>query len=723
MSEKPRTTYVFSGLNNRLRVIVALVISFLIIFISLEAQPQEIEEQKLLASDASALSNFGYAVDIDGDLAVVGAPYDSDYSGAAYVFVRNPTTGEWAQQAKITGTAGWPGSENFGSSVALEANTLVIGAFFSWNPDQGYRSGSAYVYALSGGSWVNVTQLFPPNGILNFGSSVDISGDSIIIGAPTGYLEPYLDGSTHVFARSGSGWNLQATLLPSSADSPQSFGSAVAIDGDRALIGDFRESVENIVHGAAYVFDRDSETGLWSQTARIVSPDNQVRHFGFALDLEGDTAVIGDPWYFASTGTLVSTGIAYVFERSNAIWELQATLEHDDTLHVGDRFGNAVDLEGNTVVIGRPQNPQLGGPGKVHVFIRTLDVWIQQETLTPSDGLYGDAFGYSVAFDGSTALIGARYKTGGTGAAYVYDVNQPPTAEAGDAQAVQIGQTVYLDGSGSYDAETASESLLYAWTFDDLPAGSLAILSNSETASPSFVVDQLGDYIVGLVVTDEGGLQSAPDTVTVSSLNAPPNADAGPDLSTYIGDIVTLDGSGSSDPDGHALSYFWMLISPDDSNSALDDAGAVQSHFIPDIPGMYTAELIVNDGYVDSQPDWIDVLVSTVGDYASGEIGDSVVSVSELPISGVTNTGNQTALEQLLKLAWKQVSDERIGQAIRTLKQALEQTDGCILRGEPDIGHEPGSPVPPYARDTVLDCVEQVMIYNQILSAIEALES
>lgn len=300
-------------------------------------------------------------------------------------------------------------------------------------------------------------------------------------------------------------------------------------------------------------------------------------------------------------------------------------------------------------------------------------------------------------------------------------LNEQPIAEAGNSQSALVGQMVYLDGTGSFDTETSTEDLVYAWSFTQVPSGSTATLLGANTATPSFLLDQVGDYVVSLVVTDEGDSTSSPDTVTVSSLNAQPNADAGPSQSTYVGDIVLLDGSGSSDPDGHSLQFTWRLNTPIDSNTTLSGENTVQPNFVPDTPGEYIAELIVYDGYQDSEADTVSVLVSTVEDYASEQIGGALVTVAELPLEDVTTTGNQTALEQLVKQAWIKVDQDNNSQAIAKLQQAIERTDGCILRGSPDAGYMPGSTTPPPAKDHILDCVEQAVVFHQISEALEAL--
>ena len=179
--------------------------------------------------------------------------------------------------------------------------------------------------------------------------------------------------------------------------------------------------------------------------------------------------------------------------------------------------------------------------------------------------------------------------------------NSDPVANAGPDQTVFVGNLVTLDGSASSDVD--GDPLTYAWTLLQQPAGSTASLANPLTVAPSFTVDLPGAYLAQLLVND-GLLDSAPDTVAINTENSKPIADAGPDQSGYVGDTITLDGSGSSDVDGDPLTYDWSLITlPEGSTATLATSTAVQSSFVPDLAGSYVGQLIVNDGALDSDPD------------------------------------------------------------------------------------------------------------------------
>ncbi len=180
--------------------------------------------------------------------------------------------------------------------------------------------------------------------------------------------------------------------------------------------------------------------------------------------------------------------------------------------------------------------------------------------------------------------------------------NTPPEAEAGPAQSVPVLSTVYLDGSGSHDAE--NDPLTYQWSFESRPPGSNAVIEDATSEHASFVPYLVGDYIARLIVND-GTVDSAPDTVPIEATNLPPIADAGSD-DVYNGNPVAyvFDGSNSSDTDGHSLTYMWTLESaPPGSEAVVLDAETETPSLVPDLRGDYTLHLIVSDRFAESIPD------------------------------------------------------------------------------------------------------------------------
>jgi hypothetical protein len=186
--------------------------------------------------------------------------------------------------------------------------------------------------------------------------------------------------------------------------------------------------------------------------------------------------------------------------------------------------------------------------------------------------------------------------------------NRPPLATAGADQTVYVAQLVMLDGSASSDPD--AQPLTYSWSFVNRPAGSAASLGNATSVNATFTPDREGEYVVQLVVND-GELSSAPDTVQISTLNSAPVANAGSDRNAIVGELVTLDGSASSDIDGDPLTYAWAVASrPAGSTAEIVDPSEVSARFTPDVAGQYLIELVVDDGTMSSAPDTMTISTS-----------------------------------------------------------------------------------------------------------------
>jgi len=181
--------------------------------------------------------------------------------------------------------------------------------------------------------------------------------------------------------------------------------------------------------------------------------------------------------------------------------------------------------------------------------------------------------------------------------------NSAPVANAGPDQTVLLGSLVNLDGSASGDVD--GNSLTYAWSFISRPPGSTAVLSAANVVNPTFTVDKTGEYVVQMIVND-GIVNSAPDSATITTVNSTPVAYAGLDQTVNVGDTVTLDGSASNDADGDLLTYAWALtVRPNGSGANLSNPNVVNPTFIADLAGTFVAQLVVNDGAVNSAPDTV----------------------------------------------------------------------------------------------------------------------
>ncbi len=370
-----------------------------------------VQQQQLVAADGAAFDQFGSAVAISGDTAVVGAPYDTVggnyHQGSVYVFIRSGST--WTQQAQLFASNGSAGDE-FGWSVAIDGDTIVVGAdaydVFA-NTDQG----SAYVFTRSGTTWTQQAQLFANDGSGTdrdyFGVAVAVKGDTAIVGA---YLDDYLSninqGSAYVFVRSGTAWSLQQHLLAGDGAAVDEFGASVALDGETALVGAWSKTVgSNVQQGAAYVFVRSGT--VWTQQAKLTADDGQAQDFfGVSVGLSGDTAIAGADWHDFSGQT--NQGAAYVFVRNGTTWSQQQRLIAADGA-ANDEFGHSVAISGNTVAVGAWLHDVSGilDQGMVYTFTRAGTVWTQDQQVSAADGLAGDQFGTAVSLTDTTLVAGA----------------------------------------------------------------------------------------------------------------------------------------------------------------------------------------------------------------------------------------------------------------------------------------------------------------------------
>jgi hypothetical protein len=381
------------------------------------------QQQKLLASDAAVSDSFGSAVAISGDTALVGASLDNGPAGAdqggAYVFVRSASS--WSQQTKLTPTDPAAGAQ-FGAAVALDGDDAVVGSPERAGPG-GAQQGAAYVFRRNGAAWPQEQQLLDPSasGAERFGRTVAISGDTAVVGAPLKGFADGEEGSTHVFRRLSSGWIHEAMITDPDASGADEFGTAVAIDGDW-LVGGARygDGATDTDQGSAAVFNRIGSVWVGPQEKILPSDAAAGDVFGYSIAIDGDTAVIGAP--LDDVGSQDS-GSAYVFVRQGLRWVQQARLVSSNGQFEA-AFGLSVAIDGDTIAVGASQEDGVGGidQGAAYVFVRQGANWTQQQRLTANDAAAGDFFGY-VALEGDTLCIGAVGDDDGgaeAGAVYVF---------------------------------------------------------------------------------------------------------------------------------------------------------------------------------------------------------------------------------------------------------------------------------------------------------------
>jgi len=410
--------------------------------------------------------------------------------------------------------------DRFGVAVAISGDTIVVGAFGedsstqeingNQNDNAAVDAGAAYVFVRRGSGWTQEAYLKANNaGAFDFfGSVLAISGDTIVVGAPseasiaTGVNGNGADntapgaGAAYVFVRGAQGWQQQAYLKASNTGAGDGFGSAVAVFGNTIVIGAPAEdsngtpSNNTITNsGAAYVFTRSGDT--WTQQAYLKASNiGSNDEFGTAVAVSEHTLVVGAR-YERSNATGVNgdetnnsaldAGAAYVYVRNGTVWTQQAYLKASNTGPTQE-FGGAVGVSGNTVIVGATgeSGPSSGvnglqvlnlsiGSGAAYLFERTGTTWVQQAYLKASPSRSGIAFGQSVALSGDVAVIGARietsqaagvngFSTGGflneSGAAYVFVRSQGVWVARASLKASNPSAFDWFGGSVAVEGDT-----------------------------------------------------------------------------------------------------------------------------------------------------------------------------------------------------------------------------------------------------------------------------
>ena len=446
-------------------------ITFAVVLVSLaalcgfaQAQPTE---TKITASDASALDQFGWAVAISGNRALVGAPDDGDVlpkSGAAYVFEFDGAA--WVEAAKLTASDA-DADDYFGRAVAISGDRALVGN--GMDDGVGINSGSAYVFEYDGTSWVEV-----------------------------------------------------AKLTASDAKAKAQFGFSVAIAGDRALIGAKSDTdVGGGNSGSAYVFEFNGVT--WSEVQKLTASDAQKNDgYGFSVDISGDRFLIGA---LGEDSGGHNSGSAYVYELDGVSWVEVAKLTASDPA-ADDLFGFSVAISGNRALVGSPEYRRRHDPGSAYLFEFDGTTWVETAKLTAGDATDDDRFGFSVALSADRAFVGAPLDDDdGTesGSAYLYALNQSPDVSQAYADPGQLWppngklHAISLEGVTDPDGDEVA-IVITAITADEAIGDDEIGGIETATAVVAAARDGKGDgraYTISFVASDNEGGTSEGNVVVV----------------------------------------------------------------------------------------------------------------------------------------------------------------------------------------------------------------
>lgn len=564
--------------------------------------------QKVIASDGDVADQFGWAVDASGDVAIVGAKADEEngsLSGSVYVFRR--IDGQWVEEQKLLASDGGTFDE-FGQGVGVSGDVIVVGSTHSENSE---FSGFAYVYRWNGAQWVEEQKLAASDGASNdqFGrTSVDVSGDVIVVGAHADQDSGFASGSAYVYRWNGAQWIEEQKLVPSDGDATDVFGWSVDVSGDVIVVGAYQDENDGRIRsGSAYAFRWNG--AQWVEEQKLFAADAAAEgdfndEFGFSVGVNGDVIVVGAVGD-SETGR---GGSAYVYRWDGAQWVEEQKLIASTGSEI-QQYG--VDVAVINDVIGVAAPGHNFSAGTVFVYHWNGSQWVEVTQLLASDGATGDtlggtmfAHGRAVAITGDMILAGAKGADGNggsSGAVYVFGPQISADSDADgltDDDEIAIGTDPFdpdSDDDGLLDGE---EVLVYATDpldpdsdGDGLLDGEEVLVAGTDPNDPDTDGDGVPDD------TDPFPLEFNLSPVAVCTLE-----EIAVEAEGDFGALITqLDGSQSFDPDGDALSFHW-----DASGVVFDDPDSPTPTGIFPV-GITMATLTVSDA--NGGFDTCDVLV------------------------------------------------------------------------------------------------------------------
>lgn len=399
------------------------------------------ETQEILASDALEGDRLGRSVAYDAStgLLVVGA-FLADVGGVpagkVYLFQRQPVSwGEVAQlSASDASSYSW-----FGDQVALEGSRLAVAA--KGDDEGGSDAGAVYIFEDDGLSWQQTAKIVPDDiqSTDSFGSSVDLCGERLVVGAISTDDGAPGTGSAYVFELTGGAWLQTAELHASDGDFADHFGSAVACDGDRIVVG----AVHDDPLGSAYVFDLVG--GVWEETVKLEPTDaTGPAHLGAALDLEGDRLVVGGPYDYTSAER---AGATWVFEHTPGGWVQTQRLLASDAVAFAE-LGTDVWLDGERLAIGAPYRVESGEDlaGAVYLFEHDGSGFVEVAKMVLAEPALEDRLGRSIAIAGDEVLAGTDHRDAAAaeaGAVYAFALTGFQRGDANGDGAIDVGDAVF----------------------------------------------------------------------------------------------------------------------------------------------------------------------------------------------------------------------------------------------------------------------------------------
>jgi hypothetical protein len=317
----------------------------------------------------------------------------------AIVAMPAETSAQCQTELSPTGSPG----DKIGASIATDGSRAVVGA-----PNTA-GGGAAYVYVNGGSGWELEDTLQPPN--LNvtasFGTSVDIDGNLVVVGANRRRVGNAEVGAVFVYRRSQSGWNLTTEVRDPEPVDGDAFGYSVSLSGNRMVVGAPGADLAGNSSGKTMVYRKFGAS--WGAEEVLTGPGAGAGdEYGFAVSLSGNYAIVGA--YGHDANGISNAGAAYIYRRQGSNWHLDGTLTASNGA-IGDVFGRSVCISGDRAIVGA-MGADVDGEidaGAAYVFVNTGLGWTQDGILSASEPTFIALFGHAVAIDGEKALVSAIF--------------------------------------------------------------------------------------------------------------------------------------------------------------------------------------------------------------------------------------------------------------------------------------------------------------------------
>ncbi|MEZ5307728.1 MAG: hypothetical protein R2684_11345 [Pyrinomonadaceae bacterium] len=399
------------------------------------------------AANLPGVGRLGSAVAIDGDTAVVGAEYtDGTFPGQGAAFVLERINGRWIPTATLRAPDGAQ-EDNFGSSVAIDGDTIVVGAI--GDLASVFRRGSAYVFRRAGCGWEYEAKLVPDSfsWIEMFGYSLAIEDDLIVVGGPQNSDFQQNQGAAYLYRRTGTGWNQETRFTDPAGMPGDRMGTSVDIDRGRVFVGavGLQFAGHDPFAGAVYVYEHNGKD--WSNHS-ILSVNDQYGspQFGWDIAASGDTLLGSGPDYSQDADF---AGAAWFLRFDSSAW-IEQTRVTPNVPQVLDSFGKyAVDVDGTSAMIAKPAVlttfPER--PGTISMYSLQDGNWQEKQVIgAPETSKNMSSFGRDAAISGGTMIVGDPNFDDGEGAVYIYE--QGPQETTPGSPLTLRGRVTSAIGSG-----------------------------------------------------------------------------------------------------------------------------------------------------------------------------------------------------------------------------------------------------------------------------------